>query len=77
MNQRPPTPYRFRYGLGTLLLVMIVVAVASAGVSYMVQAERGPGWQRLVFMLFTLAAPVLLLIVVSAFHMITQWLNRR
>lgn len=77
MNRRPPQPYRLRFGIGTLLLVMIVISVASAGVSYIVQAGDNPGWQQLVFILFTLAAPVILVVLVSFVVWVTKWLNRR
>ena len=79
MSQSPPPPIRsrFRFGIGTILLVMVVVSVAAAAASYMVQSIDSPGWQRLVFILITLAAPVVLLVIVSIFHLATQWLNRR
>ena len=79
MNPPPPQqqPYRLRFGIGTMLLVMVVVSVASAAASYMVQASDSPGWQRLVFILFTLAAPVVLLIIMSFMRVVMKWINRR
>jgi len=76
MNQSPQ-PFRLRFGIGTLLLVMVVVSVAAAAASYMVQSIDRPGWQRLVFILFTLAAPVVLLVIMSAAHYALKWMNRR
>ena len=76
--QRPTPPnYRMRFGIGTLLLVMVVISVASAAASYMVRAGTSEGQQRLIFILFTLAAPVLLLVVVSFVHLLSKWFNRR
>ena len=56
---------------------MLVISVASAAASYMVQASDNPGWQRLVFILFTLAAPVVLLVIMTTTHFVLTKFNRR
>jgi cytochrome c oxidase subunit IV len=77
ISMKQQQSYRLRFGIGTLLLFMVVVSVASAAASYLVQASQSPGWQRLVFILITLAAPVVLLVLMSLMHFASKWLNRR
>ena len=77
MNRPTQSGFRFRFGIGTLLLVMVVVSVTAAAASYMVRGNQQEGWGRLVFILFTLAAPVMLLVVISVLHVVLSWLNRR
>ena len=66
-----PRPWHPRIGLGTLLLLMLVVSVMAAGASYFVRysgAVRGGREFQLLFILFTLAAPLLLVVIVSLFQ---------
>jgi hypothetical protein len=73
-----PEPWRPRFGIGALLLVMLVFSVTGASAYYLVQSlgERDRS-AHLTFILFTLAAPILLLVVVSFIRRIVVWLSRR
>jgi hypothetical protein len=48
-----------------VLLLVLVVGVMAAGGNYLVQALRGGRPFQLVFILFTLAAPLLVMVIVS------------
>ena len=72
MNQEPglndgdaPRPWQPRFGLGSMLLVMLVFAVMAAAGSYFVRALDGQREFRPTFIIFTLVAPVALLVVLS------------
>jgi hypothetical protein len=61
-----------------LLMVMLVFCVMAAAGSYLVRSLQPGGRSgRLVFILFTVAAPMLLTVVVSLIWQILAWLNRR
>jgi len=49
-----------------LMIVMLVCSVAFAGMYYMIKAEQNDASARLTGILFVLAGPMLLLVVVSA-----------
>ena len=66
-------PWQPRFGIGTMLLLMLIVSVVGAAASYFVRAMQGGRSAQLAFVLFTLAAPLLLVVVVS----IAQSLFRR
>jgi hypothetical protein len=72
-----PEPWRPRYGIGALLMVMLVFSVTGAAGYYLVQSlgEKDRS-AHLTFILFTLAAPILLMVVVSVIRRIVVWLNR-
>ena len=66
-----PQPWQPRFGMGTILLLMLVVCVMAAAASYFVRyigAVRGGREFQLLFILFTLAAPLLLVVIVSLFQ---------
>lgn len=73
-----PEPWRPRFGIGALLLVMLVFSVTGAAGYYLVQSlgqrERSA---HLTFILFTLAAPILLMVIVSFIRRIVLWVSRR
>lgn len=77
-----PRPWQPRFGMLSVLLVMVVVSVMAAAGFYLTRAlqESGRAW-TLTFTLFTVAAPLLLLVVVSVIyvlgHVLGQWLTRR
>lgn len=76
----PETPRRRRvqFGVGSLLMVMVVCSVTAAAGYYFVRSLQKPaGPNRLIFILFTLVAPIVLMIVVSLVRQIALWLNRR
>ena len=71
--QESPRPWQPRFGIGTMLLIMLIVSVVGAAASYFVRAMQGGRSAQLAFILFTIAAPLLLVVVVS----IAQSLFRR
>jgi len=59
-------PWRPRFSIGSLLLTMLVVAVSATAGGYLVRALReGERRYQLVFLLIALAAPMLLVALVS------------
>ena len=60
-----PRQWQPRFGLGSLLLVTFVFSVMGAGGYYFVQATQGGRGAQFGFILFTLASPLLLAVVVS------------
>ena len=73
-----PQPWRPRFGIRTMLLVMLVACVTASSGFYLVRSldERGRS-AHLVFLLFTLAAPMLLVVVLSAIRRIAVRRKRR
>jgi Na+/melibiose symporter-like transporter len=72
-RQQTPRPWQPRFGIGTMLLLMLIVCVVGAAASYFVRALQGGRSAQLAFILFTLAAPLLLVVIVS----LAQLLFRR
>lgn len=62
-NQSPAFPIRF--SLGSLFAAMFLASIVAAGASYYVRFLRGNESAKFAFTLFTLASPVLLMILVS------------
>jgi hypothetical protein len=56
---------------------MLVVSVMAAGGNYLVQMLRGGRSNQLAFVLFTIAAPLLLLVMVSVLMAILRRSDRR
>lgn len=59
-----------------MLLVMLVVSFMASAGFYLVRALRGSLSFHLIFILFTLAAPVFLLLIVSIARAAVDWVNR-
>jgi len=78
-DSRPPAPRRRpQFTISSLLLLMVVCSVTAAAGSYLVRSlQRPAGANRLIFVLFTLLAPVVLMIAVSLIRQATLWLGRR
>lgn len=73
-----PRPWQPRFGIGALLLVMVVCSVTAAAASYLVRSLQAEGHtSRMPFILFTLVAPVALLVVVSLVRQLYVWFERR
>jgi len=73
-----PEPWRPRFTISTLLMVMSVFCVMAAAGSYLVRSlsgNRGAG--VLIFILFTLAAPMLLMVIISLLRYLVMWTKRR
>jgi hypothetical protein len=68
--------WRPRFGIGALLMVMFVFSVMATAGSYLVRSSTQAGRPaHLVFILFTLSAPTLLMIVVSLLRRFLSWLG--
>jgi len=74
----PPRRRRPQFSIAGLLMLMVICSVMAAAGSYLVRSLQQPaGASRLVFILFTLIAPVVLLVAVSLIRQVTRWLGRR
>ncbi len=77
--------WRPRFGLGAMLLVMLVCSVMSSAGYYLVRGNLArPGQSgesghslQLVFLLITLAAPLLLAVAMSLVLQFSRYVNRR
>ncbi len=77
-EQRSPDPRGYpRFGLLTALLVMVVFSVMGAAGHYLMVAMRSGTSPKAVFIIFTLAAPMLLLTALSLVRAAARWLSRR
>ena len=83
---RVPTPrWQPRFGLGAMLLVMLVCGVMSSAGYYLVRGSMAQPGQtgesgfrlQLVFLLITLAAPLLLAAAVSVVLQVSRYFTRR
>ena len=75
-GQPPPNrgPWQPRFSIGSLLLTMLVFAVMASAGGYLVRALReGDRRYQLVFLLITLAAPLLLMVLVSLTRALVTW----
>ena len=73
-SQQPAGP---RFGLFTMMLLMAVFCVmGSAGFYLMRSIQKGTS-PRAVFVIFTLAAPGVLVIVMSMSRILIRWLARK
>ena len=69
---------RLQFGVAGLFLVMVVCSVMAAAGYYFVRSlHKSGGANRLIFILFTLVAPIVLMIVISLIRSITVWFRRR
>jgi hypothetical protein len=65
----PPQPTRGRlpqFNMLGMMIVTLVCSVAFAGMYYLIKAEQNDASARLTALLFLLAGPMLLMVVVSA-----------
>ncbi len=77
-SQREVPRRRPQFTIGGLLLLMVVCSFMAAAGSYLVRSlQRPAGANRLIFILFTLLAPVVLVIVASLLRQATLWIRRR
>jgi hypothetical protein len=68
-------PWLPRFGLAELMLSMLIFCVMGAAGSYLMRVREGNG--RAVFVIFTLAAPIALVLVLSTYRGLRRWLARR
>ena len=81
MNAPPPTgppqgsgPWLPRFGIAEMMLATMILCVMAAAFSYLrsaIQNNRG----RPVFVIFTLASPIALVLVLSAYIGLKKWLR--
>lgn len=65
-----------QFGIAEMMMAMLIFCVMAAGGSYYRSAsENGSG--RAVFVIFTLASPVALVLVLSAYVALKKWLRSR
>jgi hypothetical protein len=69
-QDRPPSespgPWQPRFSIATMLLTMLIFAVMASAGGYLVRALReGDRRYQLIFLLMTLAAPMLLMVLIS------------
>ena len=76
-NPSDQGPWQPRFSVGLLLLVTFVFSVMGAAGFYLVQSLKSGGNFRLIFILFTVASPLLLLVVVSGARRIFVWARQR
>jgi hypothetical protein len=62
-----PRPWQPKFGMACLLMVMFVFSYMGACGYYFMQYQRGGRQSQLAFLLFTLASPMILMVVVSVF----------
>jgi Na+/melibiose symporter-like transporter len=65
VDAKVPRPWQPRYGLGGLLLVMLIASVMATAGFYFVRGMQGQREYQAAFILVTLIAPVLLVVIVS------------
>lgn len=68
-------PWQPRFTIAGLMLATLVCCVAAAGVSYLVRSGGGK-WGVLVFLLITLAGPLVLMVAVSLAKALADVMNR-
>ena len=74
----PPPVWQPRFSIGMMLMIMLLFSVMAAAASYLVRGLRdGDRTAQLVFILMTLASPVLLMVLVSVARQIAKWTRRR
>jgi hypothetical protein len=84
MNQphRAPGSGMPQFELSAMLMLLLVVGVAAGIAFYMVQGQLAGNTavrlnSQFVFILLTLSAPMLLMVVVSLIHGVFEWLGGR
>lgn len=65
-----------RFGLFTLMLLMVVFCVMGAAGFYLMRSIQNGTSPRAVFVMFTLAAPGVLVIVMSMSRIVLRWFAR-
>ena len=66
-----------RFGIGGILLLTIVFAVMGAAMRQFVLAVQRGSSPRAVFVIFTLAAPIIVVAFLGSFHRLLIWMGRR
>ena len=69
-------PWLPQFGIAEMMLAMMIFCVMAAAGSYLrsaIQNDRG----RPVFVIFTLASPIALVVILSAYTALKRWLRDR
>ena len=74
-KSRPP--WQPRFGIGGMLLVMLVFGFMASLGYYLARALSGDAVSHIAFFFLTLAAPVLLVVAVSAGRAFYEWRQRK
>lgn len=77
MARSPLKAWRPRFGIGGLLLLTIVFAVMGAATRQFVLAVQRGSSPRAVFVIFTLAAPMIVVVAIGSIHRVLVWLGRQ
>jgi len=72
-----PRPWQPKFGMAGLLMVMFVCSVMATGGYYFMQYLRGGRESQLAFILFTLASPMVLLVMVSVMRAVMVMMNKK
>ncbi len=70
-------PLQLRFSFALMMTVMSILSVAAAAGYYLVQSLEHPGSSKLVFILFTLVAPVAVVVVVSVIVSLKRLWSRK
>ncbi len=65
-----------RFGIGGLLLLTLVFAIMGAAARQFVLSIRQGTTLRAPFVIFTLAAPMIVVAVMGTLHQVLQWMRR-
>lgn len=77
-NSNVPRPWQPRFSIALMMLLMLIVCVMAAAGSYFARSFRdNTNSSRLIFILFTLVGPMLLMILVGIVRMAIAWTNRK
>lgn len=76
-NRSPQTPWQPRFSLQSMFLIMFVLCCVAAGGHYLVKSLKGGVAWRLAFVLFTLASPMLIMVVLSIIRSLFEPAKRR
>lgn len=70
------SPWLPQFGIAEMMMTMLIFCVMAAGGSYFRSASEN-GRARAVFVIFTLASPVALVLIMSAYVALKKWLRNQ
>ena len=76
-DPKVPAAWQPRFGMRAIFLMMVVVSVMATGGYYLMMSVRGGRSFQLAFLLFTLAAPLLVMVAVSILRAVLARKPRR
>lgn len=63
--EKPAAPHKPQFSILGMFIVMLICSMASAGAYYLVRADGNDPSFKLIALLFTLAGPMILMVIVS------------